>query len=88
MDKQDVTQRIRQRIESGVLPRVAPPLTTEPGWAGSPTGHIIADTTLPSVRCAACDDPGAHVAYRFPDGRIVRFHGRCHSIWEEECRRP
>jgi hypothetical protein len=87
MDKNDVTQRIRQRIESGVLPRVIPPLTSEPGWASSPTGHIKADTAIGVVKCAACDSPGAQVAYRFPDGRIVRFHGRCHRIWEEECQR-
>jgi hypothetical protein len=87
MDKSDVTQRIRQRMEAGVLPRVIPPLTTEPGWPASPTGHIKADTAIGVVKCAACDSPGAQVAYRFPDGRIVRFHGRCHRIWEEECQR-
>jgi hypothetical protein len=87
MDKNDVTQRIRQRMEAGVLPRVIPPLTGEPGWPTSPTGHIKADTAIGVVKCAACDSPGAQVAYRFPDGRIVRFHGRCHRIWEEECQR-
>jgi hypothetical protein len=87
MDKSDVAQRIRQRMEAGVLPRVIPPLTGEPGWPTSPTGHIKADTAIGVVKCAACDSPGAQVAYRFPDGRIVRFHGRCHRIWEEECQR-
>lgn len=87
MDKNDVTQRIRQRMEAGVLPRVLPPLTSEPGWPSSPTGHIKADTAIGVVKCAACDSPGAQVAYRFPDGRIMRFHGRCHRIWEEECQR-
>ena len=87
MDKTDVTQRIRQRMEAGVLPRVIPPLTGEPGWPTAATGHIKADTAIGVVKCAACDSPGAQVAYRFPDGRIVRFHGRCHRIWEEECQR-
>jgi hypothetical protein len=87
MDKNEVTQRIRQRMETGALPRVIPPLTTEPGWSTSATGHIKTDTAIGVVRCAACDAPGAQVAYRFPDGRIVRFHGRCHRIWEEECQR-
>ena len=87
MDKNDVALRIRQRLETGVLPRIIPPLTTEPGWPASPTGHIKADTAIGVVKCAACDSPGAQVAYRFPDGRIVRFHGRCHRIWEEECQR-
>jgi hypothetical protein len=85
MDNNDVAELIRQRLETGVLPRVAPPLTTEPGWATSPTGHIRADAGIGKVKCAACDSPGAQVAYQFPDGRIVRFHGRCHRIWEEMC---
>jgi hypothetical protein len=87
MDKHDVTQMVRQRVASGALPRVIPPITTEPGWPAAPTAHIKADTALGIVRCAACDAPGAQVAYRFPDGRIMRFHGRCRRIWEEECRR-
>jgi hypothetical protein len=85
MDKSTVTQQIRQRLQSGVLPRAIAPLTTHPGGCTLATGHIKADTAIGVVRCAACDDLGAQVAYRFPDGRIVRFHGRCHRLWEEEC---
>ena len=87
MDKKSVTQRIRERLDAGTLPRVVPPLTTEPGSPTSPTGHINVDTAIAVVRCVACDEPGAQVTYRFPDGRILRFHGRCHRIWEEECQR-
>ena len=86
MDRNDVTQTIRERMASGVLPRVIPPLCV-PGRPGAPTGHIKADTAIDVVKCAACDTRGAQVAYRFPDGRIVRFHGRCHRIWEDECKR-
>lgn len=87
MDKSTVTEQIRRRLTSGVLPRAIPPLTTHPGGSTLSMGHIKADTAIGVVRCAACDDLGAQVAYRFPDGRIVRFHGRCHRIWEEECTR-
>ncbi len=86
MDRQAVTQTIRERMAAGILPRVIPPLTA-PGRPTAPTGHINADTSIGVVTCAACDTRGAQVAYRFPDGRIVRFHGRCHRIWEDECRR-
>ena len=72
MDKNTVTQRIRERLDAGSL---------------SPTAHVSVDTSIGVVRCAACDEPGAQVAYRFPDGRILRFHGQCHRIWEEECQR-
>jgi hypothetical protein len=89
MDKNTVTSKIRERLDAGTLPRAVPPITTEPGRPLKPTGHITADTGIGVVRCAACDDLGAQVAYRFPDGRILRFHGRCHRIWEAECeRRP
>jgi hypothetical protein len=84
MDKSTVTEQIRQRLQTGALPRAAAPLTEHPGGSTLATGHIKADTAIGVVRCAACDDHGAQVAYRFPDGRIVRFHGRCHRIWEEE----
>ena len=87
MDKKTVTQRIRERLDAGTLPRAIAPLTREPSWPTSPVGHINADTAIDVVRCAACNDVGAQVAYLFPDGRILRFHGRCHRIWEEECHR-
>src|SRR5437867_13397669 len=86
MDRDSVIERIRQGMAAGALPRVIPPLTA-PGKPTSPTGHIKFDTSIGIVTCAACDTHGAQVAYRFPDGRILRFHGRCHRIWEDECRR-
>jgi hypothetical protein len=86
MDRNEITQRIRQRMSTGILPRVVAPLTA-PGRSSAPTGHVKADTAIGAVVCAACDTRGAQVAYRFPDGRIIHFHGRCHRIWEDECRR-
>src|SRR5262249_60858537 len=77
-----VTLRVRGRLDMGLLPRAMPPLTTEPGRPTSPTGHIMADTGIGVVKCAACDEAGAQGAYRFPDGRVLRFHRRCPPIWE------
>src|SRR5207245_4714275 len=68
MDRQAVTQTIRERMAAGILPRVIPPLTA-PGRPTAPTGHINADTAIGVVTCAACDTRGAQVDYRFPDGR-------------------
>jgi hypothetical protein len=87
MDRLDVTRNIRHRMATGLLPRIMPSLTTALGRPASPTGHIYVDSAIGAVTCAACDTRGAQVAYRFPDGRIVRFHGRCHRMWEDECRR-
>jgi hypothetical protein len=47
----------------------------------SPTGNIYRDSSIGVAKCAACDDPGSHIAYQFPDGRILRFNGQS----EEEC---
>jgi hypothetical protein len=88
MDKDTIRQKIRARLDAGTLPRTAPPLTkagTAP--ATEPTGAIVADSAIGLARCSGCDEAGAGVTYRYPDGTIVRFHGRCHRIWEEECQR-
>ncbi len=87
MDKDTVTLRIRERLDARMLPRVIPSLMREPGRPTSPRGNIYKDSSIGVAKCAACDDPGAQIAYQFPDGRILRFHGRCHRIWEEECQR-
>jgi hypothetical protein len=88
MDKDAIRQQIRARLEAGTLPRAVPPLT-KAGHAPSttPSASIGADSAIGLARCAGCDAAGAGVTYRFPDGTIVRFHGRCHRIWEEECQR-
>jgi hypothetical protein len=87
MDKASVREKIRQRLHAGTLPRSAPPLTLDgPPRTSAPPTHIKADTAIGLARCSGCDGDGAHVAVRFPDGSILRFHGRCHRIWEEECR--
>lgn len=87
MDRLDITRNIRQRIATGLLPRIVPSVTTVPGRSASATGHINVDSAIGAVKCAACDTRGAQVAYRFPDGRIVRLHAECHRIWQDECRR-
>jgi hypothetical protein len=87
VDQDEVTQTIRQRMAAGLLPRITAPVTAAPRRPTSPMGHINTDAAIGAVKCAACDTRGAQVAYQFPDGRIVRFHGRCHRIWEDECRR-
>jgi hypothetical protein len=86
MDKETVRQKIRERLASGTLPRFVPPLT-KPGLpqTSAPPTQIKADTAIGVARCSGCDGQGAHVAVRLPAGAIVRFHGRCHRIWEEEC---
>jgi hypothetical protein len=87
MDKLNVVQRVRERVEMGLLPPALPPLAAQPGGLTSLTGHIDGHTAIKIARCAVCDEMYAHFACRYPDGRVFRFHGRCHRIWEEECQR-
>jgi len=46
MDKKTVTQRIRERLDAGTLPRVIPSLMREPGRPTSPSGNIYKDSSI------------------------------------------
>jgi hypothetical protein len=86
MDSDTVRRKIRERLDAGMLPRAVPPLLKAgPPQVSAPPTQIKADTAIGLARCAGCDEAGAQVAVRVPDGSVLRFHGRCHRIWEEEC---
>ncbi len=85
MEQDTIRQKIRERLAAGALPREIPPLTGGPGQPLAPRAHIMADSAIGLARCSGCDADGARVTYRYADGTILRFHGRCHRIWEEEC---
>jgi len=71
MDKDTVTLRIRERLDARMLPRVIPSLMREPGRPTSPRGNFYKDSSIGVAKCAACDDPGAQIAYQSPDRRIL-----------------
>ena len=86
MDQTLIRNKIRERLTAGTLPRGAPRVTDSgPRQSSASLGQIQADTAIDLARCSGCDDLGAAVTYRYPDGQIIRFHGRCHRLWEEEC---
>ena len=70
-------QRIRIKIDAGVLPVVRP----DNLYAGYGRGQ----------RCDACDESidGTQVEYEmtFADGRVYRLHISCAALWEAECGR-
>lgn len=89
MDREAVRQQIRRRLESGALPSGPPQLTVGPGQPPlPPKSTVAADSAIRLARCSGCDEGGAQMTYRYPDGTILRFHGRCHRIWDEECQGP
>src|SRR5262245_5216634 len=71
----------RERLESGLLPRVKAART----WGGRGSG----------LTCSLCDEPilesDPEMELEF-DGtataRTLRFHLQCHSVWEAERRAP
>lgn len=89
MSEDPIRKKIRKRLDDGTLPREVP-LLTKRGLEqpGTPLAHMRADSAIGLTRCSGCDAEGAQVTYRYADGAIIRFHSRCHRIWEEECQRP
>lgn len=88
MNQDTIRQTIRERLDAGILPSKMPALTGGPGRPPTPMVYIKADTSIDVAKCSGCGEDGAAVTYRYADGTIVRFHGRCSRVWEEECRRP
>jgi hypothetical protein len=75
VDDQTLTQRARERFESGSLPVNDPAQT----WAGPGLGKP----------CALCDNAidGSETEYELlfgADDVTVRFHRGCHGVWDRE----
>jgi hypothetical protein len=73
----DAPNKIREKMDLGILPREAPPKM----YAGYGKGEP----------CAGCETPilPAQVEYQWDsaDGRTLRFHLGCAGHWEAERRR-
>ncbi len=87
MKDEAIRRKIRQRLEGGALPRQLPAMTTGPGQA-LPDVNFSVDAAIGITKCSGCDGPRAQIAYRYLDGTIIRFHGQCHRIWDEERKKP
>ena len=71
-------EMIRIKLDNGMLPKDAPPKL----WAGTGSGKA----------CSACEEliaPAQHeYELQYDDARAsIRFHLRCHGLWEAERRR-
>jgi hypothetical protein len=66
-------QRIRDKLWYGILPNVAPVKT----WGGQGTGHKL---------CDGCDatiwPKEAEQEVELENGRTLRFHVACASLWQ------
>jgi hypothetical protein len=77
MDREEIAQRIRERLRSGDLPRQRQARM----WGGSGAG-------LPCRGCGeviATDDLEIEVQFLTADGFSARrFHTLCYAVWEME----
>jgi hypothetical protein len=73
----DAPQKVREKLDTGVLPRDSPAKM----YAGYGKGY----------RCDACETTilPAQVEYEFETeaGRVIRLHLGCAGLWEAERRR-
>src|SRR5262249_62298432 len=69
----DAPNRIRDKMDAGLLPHDAPPTTMHAHFG---MGAL----------CDGCDEPilPAQVQYEFDadDGRVIKFHLGCAGLWE------
>jgi hypothetical protein len=73
-----VAEMIRKKLDAGTLPHDSPAKL----WAGIGSGKC----------CTACEQPilESEPEYepQYDDGHpVLRFHARCHSVWDEERQR-
>jgi hypothetical protein len=67
----EIAIAIRRKMAAGVLPNEAP----QKMWVGLGTGAL----------CEACDQPITDIECEIDlrEGRTVRLHPRCHTVWAE-----
>jgi hypothetical protein len=81
----EIRQKIRERMRSGQLPASLPSPPAgdlegrEPMLIGEGRGKL----------CSACDlliptTDERSLELHYPSGQVVRFHGGCHKLWDDE----
>jgi hypothetical protein len=87
MDEDRIRATVRERLRTGVLPTDLPPAEPVGGQPASPVPAIRTEQGT-GEPCAACKEPIAVgeplEACEYPSGRVLRFHGWCYKIWNDE----
>jgi hypothetical protein len=87
MDEDRMRATVRERLRAGVLPMELPPAGPVGGPPTSPVPAIRTEQGT-GEPCAACEEPIAVgkplEACAYPSGRVLRFHGWCNKIWNDE----
>jgi hypothetical protein len=87
MEEAAIRAKIRQHIQTGMLPKDLPP--AEPTEASQPTAVPAIRTSKGTGEpCSACEEPIAPEEpleeCEYPSGQVLRFHGLCYRYWNEE----
>jgi hypothetical protein len=87
MDEDRIRAQVRDRLRTGVLPTALPPADPAGGHPASPVPAIRTEQGT-GEPCAACEEPIAVgeplEACAYPSGQVLRFHGWCYKIWNDE----
>jgi hypothetical protein len=88
MDDDVIRVKVRQKLQSGALPRTTWPLEQTETAHQLPPDPVIRQEMGSGQPCVACDEPITAaerlIRYPYPPAREVCFHERCEAIWQEE----
>jgi hypothetical protein len=87
MDEDRIRAKVRERLRTDVLPKDLPPADPAGGPPASPVPAIRTERGT-GEPCAACEEPIAVgeplEACAYPSGHVLRFHGWCYKVWNDE----
>ena len=86
MNDDQVREKLREAFRTSALPRTMPTPVPAPRLEG------FEAITINGGRGRLCSVCGEFIpstaegsfAFRYPDGRVLTFHGRCEQLWREE----
>jgi hypothetical protein len=78
----DLHARFRELVSREDFP-LEPPRLAEPPMPGIPADPIMRIRPNSEAQCILCLEPGPDVCYVYRDGREIRVHAACHTVWRE-----
>ena len=83
MDQIELRVRMRLLMASGELPP-GPPLADKllPAQVARLTRIVIG--RVRRGPCLICDTPSPNVTYTYADRKVIRLHGACDALWQQQ----
>jgi hypothetical protein len=86
MSHADLRAKIRELMDSGVLPEEPPPILGSPAsWSppGSKRWRMLISWNLRGP-CTICGESGPQVQYFYVGDQVIRVHAVCDVLWQQE----